>query len=66
MRDEVGSFAGAEARAIVGLAEPAPEFANEFGRVARQRANLGAGLSKTDLSGHADGISGRASDMDRD
>ena len=49
--DEIGFLAGAEARAIVGVGEPAPEFGDEFGRPAGQRANLSAGLTVTDRTG---------------
>ena len=41
------------------VGEAAPEFGDEFGRPARQRANLGAGLAVTDGTA-------RVGDMNRD
>ena len=51
VRYQFGFFACAETRAIVGLPESAPQFADEFGRTACERANLRTGLAVADRTG---------------
>jgi hypothetical protein len=47
MCDQLGLVSSAETRAIVGFAESAPKFGDEFRRPARQRANFRACLPVT-------------------